>query len=210
MITHVIENQHLILTPDKAMYWEEKRMLILADLHLGKAAHFRKAGIPIAEWVHSKDFSRMESLIRQFTPTDVLFLGDLFHSDHNNEWHTFQQYLQSKTMIQFHLVLGNHDILPSIAYNIPNLLTYNSLKIDPFTFTHIPEASSQYNISGHLHPAIQMKGKGRQAVQLPCFYFGKEQAVLPAFGNFTGTAKIKIFKDAHVYVIADDEVLKVK
>ena len=210
MITHVIENQHLILTPDKAMYWEEKRMLILADLHLGKAAHFRKSGVPISEWVHAKDFNRMDSLIQQFNPSDILFLGDLFHSDHNGGWLIFQQYLQRQTSIQFHLVLGNHDILPTGEYKLHNLLIYNTLKVSPFTFTHIPEDTPYYNISGHLHPAIKMKGKGRQTVHLPCFYFGARQAILPAFGNFTGIAKIKVSKDAHIYAIADDEVLQVK
>lgn len=209
MITHLIENQHMILTVEKAMFWKEQSMLILADLHLGKAAHFRKSGIPISEWVHAKDFLRLEQLIQHFSPKDVLFLGDLFHSEHNAGWGIFQQYIRSKSHLHFHLIMGNHDMLAPKAYKIDNLKICNTLNIEPFSFTHIPEDTSFYNISGHLHPAIQMKGKGRQKVKLPCFYFGARQAIMPAFGNFTGTAKMIPLKDSDVYVIAEDVVMKV-
>lgn len=209
MIQHLLKDQHLLLTAEKAMFWKEQSVLILADLHLGKAAHFRKSGIPISEWVHAKDFLRLEQLIQYFSPKTVLFLGDLFHSELNAGWGIFQQYIRSKSPLQFHLIMGNHDMLPPDAYIIDNLLISNDLNIYPFSFTHIPENTSFYNIAGHLHPAIRMKGKGHQAMKLPCFYFGKEQAIMPAFGNFTGTASIKALKDSEIYVIADDEVIKV-
>ncbi len=209
MIQHLLKDQHLLLTAEKAMFWKEQSVLILADLHLGKAAHFRKSGIPISEWVHAKDFLRLEQLIQYFSPKTVLFLGDLFHSELNAGWGIFQQYIRSKSPLQFHLIMGNHDMLPPDAYIIDNLLISNDLTIYPFSFTHIPENTPFYNISGHLHPAIRMKGKGHQAMKLPCFYFGKEQAIMPAFGNFTGTASIKALKDSEIYVIADDEVIKV-
>jgi hypothetical protein len=54
-----------------------------------------------------------------------------------------------------------------------------------------------------------MVGKGRQAITLPCFYFGKQQGLLPAFGAFTGIARIRPKKNDRVYVIAENKVMAV-
>ena len=45
----------MCLLPDKCMFWKEHNSLILADLHIGKAGHFRKAGIPIPSHIHIDD-----------------------------------------------------------------------------------------------------------------------------------------------------------
>ena len=73
----------------------------------------------------------------------------------------------------------------------------------------IPEPSKLYNLAGHIHPAIKLKGKARQSLRVPCFYFGNENGILPAFGNFTGTASINIKKTDNVFVIAEKEVIKI-
>ena len=42
-----INKNHFDLHPSGALYWEEKKTLMLADVHLGKVAHFRKNGIAV-------------------------------------------------------------------------------------------------------------------------------------------------------------------
>lgn len=37
-----IKDQNLLLLPEKALFWEEEKGLIISDVHLGKAGHFRK------------------------------------------------------------------------------------------------------------------------------------------------------------------------
>ena len=50
------------------------------------------------------------------------------------------------------------------------------------------EAGYGYVLAGHLHPGVRLHGPGRQSVRLPCFAFGRNAALLPAFSEFTGTA----------------------
>ena len=45
---------NLTLLPEKAVWIDSMGVLLIADLHFGKAAHFRKSGIPISEKVLSK------------------------------------------------------------------------------------------------------------------------------------------------------------
>jgi len=40
-------NQDLLLLPQKAIYWQQQKALIVADVHFGKVGHFRKAGIAV-------------------------------------------------------------------------------------------------------------------------------------------------------------------
>ena len=63
----------LTLLPEKAVWIESLRVLLLADLHFGKASHFRKAGIPIPEQVHDLDYIRIEKLIRKHNPAHTYF-----------------------------------------------------------------------------------------------------------------------------------------
>lgn len=206
---HKFLNQTLCLLPEKALFWEEQKLLIIADLHLGKAGHFRKSGIPVSDLIHSKDILMLEKLIQKHQPAEVIFLGDLFHSEHNQGWEIFRRWLKSKAPLPFKLILGNHDVLPDSDYKISNMECLESLDLDPFNLTHIPEPNNLYNLAGHIHPAIKLKGKAKQSLRVPCFYFGKENGILPAFGNFTGTATINIQKTDDVFVIAENQVIKI-
>ncbi|PWL28605.1 ligase-associated DNA damage response endonuclease PdeM [uncultured Roseivirga sp.] len=209
MSTHQLLGQTLHLLPEKGIFWEEKNYLILADLHLGKAGHFRKSGIPISDLIHSKDILILDKLIAKFKPQQVIFLGDLFHSDHNQGWEVFKRWIKFKAPLPFKLVLGNHDVLDESSYRISNLEVMEKLSLHPFDLTHIPEETELYNLAGHIHPAVRLTGKGRQSLRLPCFYFGKKNGLLPAFGNFTGIAKINIDKTDAVFAIADNKVVRV-
>lgn len=206
---HEVYGQTFELCPEKALYWKEKNALIVADLHIGKAGHFRKSGIPVSDLVHSKDMLVLDRLIARTSADHVIFLGDLFHSEHNVAWPNFKRWVESKYPLTFTLVLGNHDILPQQEYVIKNMDVVEELIIDPFHFTHIPEKSDHFNIAGHIHPAVRLQGKGRQSMRIPCFYFNKTSALIPAFGSFTGTANLKVKKEDFVFAVAEDQVMRV-
>jgi len=62
-------------------------------------------------------------------------------------------------------------------------------------------ADGSYYFSGHLHPGIRLRGMGKQSLQFPCFYFGSDYAVLPAFGRWTGTVSIDPAPKDNVFAI---------
>ncbi|CAN5529297.1 ligase-associated DNA damage response endonuclease PdeM [soil metagenome] len=207
--------QELKLTPSKALFWRNRKILIVSDLHLGKENHFRKSGIPIPSGMHQNDLSILDDLIVEYAPSSLIFLGDLFHSEINNQWNEFSSWINVHSEMPIHLVKGNHDILPDHLYRFKNLTVHNnSLTIEPFLFTHKPVETGDslplYNISGHLHPAVTLKGNARQSIKLPCFYFGKNNGLLPAFGKFTGSSLIKIKKEDLVYVTTGTSVIAAK
>ncbi len=197
--------------PAKAILWPKENILLIADLHLGKINHFRKSGIPVPVDAEYENLDRLAYLLLNHKVDRVLVLGDLFHSTYNQVWRLFKTFLTRFETIQFDLIMGNHDILEESHYDASNLTIYKySLSLGPFYFTHHPESSAGvYNICGHVHPSVHLRGTARQGIRLPCFYFSKHQAILSAFGAFTGNGKIKGNKSDHIFAIADGTIVKV-
>lgn len=207
-------DQTLFLHPFRAIYWQEQNSLLLADLHLGKAAHFRKAGLAVPVRAGDTNWDRLMALLFDLKPARVLFLGDLFHSEYNPAWEDLTQLIQQFQPISFELIPGNHDVLEESIYKESGLVLHaTTLSMGPFFLTHHPQSDTPiglYNIAGHIHPSVRLQGAGRQSLRLPCFYFGVNGGLLPAFGAFTGTADIPVTAEDRVFVIAEGQVLEVE
>src|ERR1700742_3655964 len=191
-----LRGQQLWLSPDRCIYWEEEESLILSDLHFGKTGHFRKAGIAVPQSVYREDLLRLLCQIQYFRPRRLLVVGDLFHSRENKELALFLKWRDDFPDLGIHLIQGNHDILHESWYAKAAIeLSWETLRVGPFSFVHDiedldPDSAESYYFSGHLHPGIRIRGLGKQSLQFPCFYFGSDYAVLPAFGRWTGTVSI--------------------
>ena len=202
----------MALYPQKGIYWLKQRALLLADMHLGKVSHFRRSGVPVPVKANDRNIELLIDLIRCTQPARVLCLGDLFHSHYNAEWEVFGEVVRHFSQVSFELISGNHDIMSDVQYARKGIKVYPELKLGPFLLTHHPlehDVGEHYNLAGHIHPGVQLKGKGRQSTTLPCFYFGKQQGFLPAFGMFTGMARIRPQKEDKIFVIAEDKIIPV-
>ena len=211
----LFQKQTLWLSPSRCIFWEEESILIVSDLHFGKSGHFRKSGIGIPQNIYKEDLQKLFSQIQFFKPKIVLIAGDMFHSSENKEIDFFLKWRKDIPHIAFYLVRGNHDILPNIFYKKANIKVFeNKISIRSFCFTHditsIKDHEEKlFTFSGHIHPGIKMNGSGNQSLMLPCFYFGKKYAVLPAFSAFTGLAKIKPLKTDQVFVLLENKIAKI-
>lgn len=205
-----INNHTFVLHCSGAMYWVEKRMLLISDVHLGKISHFRKYGSALPGRAMYQNFVKLDAAVEYFNPESICFLGDLFHSTLNNEWNLFTKWTE-RTQLPIVLVAGNHDIISPHKYEELGITVVSEWTIDGFLLTHDPqERENYYTISGHIHPAIVLQGKGRQFLKLPCFFCMPNQLILPAFGEFTGTYVMEPRKEDRVYVITKEDVVEVK
>ncbi|GAA4803948.1 ligase-associated DNA damage response endonuclease PdeM [Olivibacter ginsenosidimutans] len=180
------------LLVEKCVFLPHTHTLVIADVHLGKAAHFRKSGIIIPSSAGTqRDYKTLHHLIVKYNPNRIIFLGDLFHSIANASWQYFLEFVNCYPWLNLILILGNHDILSPTHYDQANLLTYKeSLIEDKMIFSHAPLDNIPYgmlNMAGHIHPAASLKGLGKQSLKLPCFHFQYPYFLLPAFGSLTGT-----------------------
>ncbi|MDB5002879.1 MAG: pdeM [Mucilaginibacter sp.] len=208
-------NQDLLLLPQRAIYWQQQKTLIAADVHLGKVGHFRKAGIAVPRDMEQGDLGVLSDLIHEYRPEKIVFLGDLFHSDMNADWDWFKLWRQQFPKLEIILIRGNHDIVHDDHYHQLNISLHDSLLIEPFLMLHHPQAEEEldeltgYVFCGHIHPGINLTGKGRQSLTLPCFAFGKRQAILPSFGKFTGRVAIRNLKTDRIFAVLKDKVMAI-
>ncbi len=203
----------LHLLKEKAIWSPELKSLFLSDLHFGKAAHFRKSGIPIPEPIHDEDLLKIEQLISNYQPEHFYFLGDLFHSDWNDQWESLNSFLRNFKETVFHLVKGNHDILDLGSYSSSNFEIHpHPIQLGKLFLSHEPQKeipAGLINLCGHIHPGVRLVGKGRQSLRLPCFYLHDNQLILPAFGNFTGLARIKALPGDRIFGVTKEKVIPI-
>ncbi len=178
--------------------------LLIADVHAGKASHFRKSGIPLSTDHLLQDLLKIESLIDKTKPKKVIVLGDLFHTRANQENHLVDNWISS-LKIPFELIMGNHDVY-SVSENEVNKQPYS---VNNVHLSHEPTPDKGFNIFGHLHPAYSVVGKARQHIKLACFYVSENFITLPSFGSVTGKRVYKnILKEAYAVIITEEGLLK--
>ncbi len=207
-VTTILGNT-FTLHPCGVVYWEEKDLLLIADVHLGKVSHFRKYGSAVPQQAILANFKQLDKAVNAFKPSVICFLGDLFHSYLNGEWKLFEDWVRSRPE-KILLVAGNHDILSPGLYQTLNIAIHPEIVLGRFLLTHHPEEREGFfNFSGHIHPGIKLSGKGRQILKLSCFFKSENQLILPAFGTFTGNYYLKPKEGNAVFAITKNEVIQV-
>jgi len=216
-VPHIIHGQTLWVSPERSLFWEEENTLVIADMHLGKSGHFRKAGIAIPQSVYKADLQRLISQLYLFKVDRLIIAGDLTHSTANKELDLFIKWRKDFSLLHIDLVKGNHDILDDSWYSEAGItVSAKQLKTGPFIFLHDLKHHSQleeedknlYAFTGHMHPGIHIRGQGRQSLTFPCFYFAKDFCVLPAFSRFTGTFNVKPVKGETVFAVVQDSIMQ--
>lgn len=207
-----VREEEIILDKERAIYLPKEQLLTISDLHLGKAAHFRKAGLAVPNSVSQNDLNRLAKLIERYHPKQLLINGDMFHSNYNSEIDEFAKWKEEFIEIEFILVKGNHDKQAEEVYKNLAIEVYEpNYQTDKFCFIHDMAhcKSNLYAISGHIHPGVSIYNKVKQRLKFPCFYFRENDAILPAFSNFTGLQLIKPKENDLVFAITPTKIVKV-
>ncbi|KLI98892.1 ligase-associated DNA damage response endonuclease PdeM [Luteimonas sp. FCS-9] len=188
-----VAGESLRLHPGRALSWPRLRTLVVADVHLGKAHHFRQAGIALPRGGTEHDLARLDALVEASGATRLLVLGDLLHAGARDApWRAaWQAWRARHVAISVELVGGNHDralrAAPELARTLGLRLHGALLHEPPFVFVHdvddaVAADAAGYRLGGHLHPVVRLPGLPR----LPAFVFARDAGLLPAFTAFAG------------------------
>jgi uncharacterized protein len=210
-LLHKIQDQHLWLSAQRSLFWEEEKALIVSDLHFGKTGHFRKWGIGVPQSVYKEDLQRLVNLLHYFKPRKLIVVGDFFHSSANTELDWFKRWRDGFSSLQIILVRGNHDILKDSWYKEAAIEVVSpTLQTGAFLFSHdqCETAPGIYSFCGHIHPGVMIHGLGKQSLRFPCFYFRTSHCILPAFSKFTGAVAMDKSTASAVYAIVENELVK--
>ncbi len=213
MAVALAAGEQLELYAERAVYWRERAMLLVADPHFGKAASFRALGVFVPKGTTQDALARLDVLIARLAPKRIVFLGDFLHAKEGRNAETFSALAAWRSAhegIEMQLVRGNHDRRagdPPAEVGVD--CVDGPLIESPFALAHHPVGvAGHYVLAGHIHPCAVLTGPARQRERLPCFWFGADVGVLPAFGDFTGCAEVSTADDDSLWVVADDVVIR--
>jgi DNA ligase-associated metallophosphoesterase len=161
-------------------------VLLVADLHLGKAESFQSQGIPLPSDGDGSTLNALLGLAHRLRPREVVVLGDLIHSRLGLTPELRQKLLALPALMgcPLRLIGGNHER----GCWLEGLVQEPSTAAGPLWLSHAPEPrAGLLNVCGHRHP-VALVGDGADRLRLPCFAYDEtiEQLVLPAFGTLTG------------------------
>ena len=205
----------------RALWWPAEATLFVADVHLGKAETFRALGVPVPDGPTAATLRRLGELVDDCRARRLVVLGDLLHARPAQAPRTLdalRAWRRARAALHCVLVRGNHD---DRAGDPPAELGIEVVdapsRLGPFELCHEPagalapsgDGEPGYRLAGHVHPAVRLQGRAGDSVRLPCFALGAREAVLPAFGEFTGGWTLPRGGEARLYAIAGARVFEV-
>lgn len=205
----------LWLLPQRAVWWPSEQTLLVADVHIGKAASFRSLGVPVPEATTQDTLSRLDQLLQRCKASRLVVLGDLLHSARMRDTVAEQallQWRQAHTELHIVLVRGNHDDRagdPAASLRVdcvdePAVFGGLLALHDPASHAGAPA------LAGHTHPGVRLQGRGRDRLRLPCFTLSPHVLTLPAFGAFTGMHTVTPGPGLQVFPVGPDRVFDLR
>lgn len=166
--------------PSGALFWPERGLLVVSDLHLGKSARLaRRSGALIPPY---ETRETLEKLARDLADTGagaVMTLGDSFDDTEaadNLDPSEAARLCGLMAGRDWTWISGNHDPGASAAFGAET----PEVTVAGLHFRHIGGGATP-EISGHLHPKARLAGRSH-----PCFVLGGQRLILPAYGIYTG------------------------
>lgn len=164
-----------------ALWWPERRVAVVADLHFEKGSAL---GLP--PYDSRETLERLERLCDRLAPAQVIALGDSFHdrrAEERIDEADGTRLIRLTSGCDWVWIEGNHDPAPAGLWGGR---VAEEIVVGPLVFRHqAEEGRAAGEVSGHYHPKLSVAVRGRM-VTGRCFLSDGLRLVLPAFGAFTG------------------------
>jgi metallophosphoesterase superfamily enzyme len=95
------QGEEIVLDKERALYLPKHQLLAISDLHLGKSAHFRQAGVQVPSTIGQSDLQRLSLLIEKYRPETLLINGDMFHHGLNTDIDDFSVWRKQYQSLNF-------------------------------------------------------------------------------------------------------------
>ena len=204
-------NHRLQICKEGVLFWLEKEIAIVSDLHLEKGSSYASSGQYIPPYDSEETLLKLLDVINNYKVRKVILLGDTFH-DKN----AFRR-MTSKVRYIFEDLIKNYEVI-FILGNHENKIKIEGVKfhieyvIDGIYFIHEYIKKNVPQISGHFHPVATIK-LGSRKITAKCLIHTDTNIILPSFGEYTGGLNIKdkiyksVFKNKHrIYILGKKHI----
>ncbi|MEO7798705.1 MAG: metallophosphoesterase [Opitutaceae bacterium] len=205
-----------------ALWLARARLLVVSDLHWGYAASHQASGNLLPSWGDAELAARLDQLIDDYRPAEMIWLGDSLHTLAGRE--PAERFLHANAT-PITIVSGNHDrrwkvrragdLAAKGSAGVEALELPTSLSRDGFFFHHghLPLAvpAGVLEITGHHHPAVAWNDGAGGRVKLPALVASRRRLILPAFSPWAaGSPWNALLKaDERLFAIAPKRIFAV-
>ena len=149
-------NHKLQINKEGILFWLEKEIAIVSDLHLEKGSSFASTGQFIPPYDSEETLKKLLNVIDNYKVKKVILLGDTFHD--KDAFHRmpskvrflFEELIKNYEVI---FILGNHEN----KMKIDSINFYQEYVVDNVRFIHEAVQENINQISGHYHPVASIK-----------------------------------------------------
>lgn len=174
-----------------ALFWPERRMLLVADLHLEKGSACAARGSLLPPFDTAETLARLARVVAFYDPLVIVALGDSFHDVAGAERLAPEDRAHLGSLQRgrdWVWIAGNHD--PEPGRDVGGAFA-GALRLGPLVLRHEPAGlGTAGEIAGHLHPCARIVQRGRGLTRR-CFATDGRRLVMPAFGAYTGGLDIR-------------------
>ena len=200
------------LRPDRSLWLPALATLVVADLHVGKEAAFRDAGLAIPEGILDETLARLGRAVAECAARRVVVAGDLVHSRRGLPDGVVARFARWRKDVDaaIDLVRGNHDRhAPQLPPEWRVGEAGDELRLGGLVVRHEPEPrEGSLVVAGHLHPTVALRS-GVDRLTLPCFALSPRLLVLPAFTRFSRGERVNGSPGTRIYAVAGDATVEV-
>ena len=206
-------NHEFKINNDGILFWLEKKIAIVSDLHLEKGSSFASLGQFIPPFDSEETLKKLINFLKTHEVQTIILLGDTFHDRgalnrmSSKVKSIFDSLVENYEII---FVLGNHENKMKSAF----IKFYERYIVDDIHFLHEAVLEKKYQISGHFHPVASLKINSKQITE-KCLIHSENHIIMPAFGEFTGGLNINnpVFKpflnrNYYIYFLTKKSVYK--
>jgi DNA ligase-associated metallophosphoesterase len=212
-----IQDEELLLHPERAVLWLRRRTVIVADTHFGKSSFFGRHGIPVPAGSDEEDRDRLSRLVRESGAERLIILGDFLHAAiraHSREALELDTWARGLAPVQIVVVAGNHDRGAPREWSTSIAWQEGAWLDAPFRFVHDAarpdKKTACFTLSGHIHPVMRLDGRRKQRLRVPVFWQRPTGLVLPSFGAFTGGFAVQPMPGEQLFAVAPGAVAHVR
>jgi hypothetical protein len=184
-------NHGLQICKEGVLFWLEKEIAIVSDLHLEKGSSYASSGQYIPPYDSEETLLKLLDILNKYKVRKVILLGDTFHDKDAFLRMTskvrvlFEDFTKKYEVI---FILGNHEN----KIKIEGIKFHQKYIVDNIHFLHEAIQKNINQISGHFHPVASIKVSSKK-ITSKCLIHSNNHIILPSFGEFTGGLNIKYF-----------------
>jgi uncharacterized protein len=175
---------NVLLDGRLALFHEKERWLAVADLHFGYELSQRAAGRLIPLWGMMSVEARLNRLLDEYRPCQLIIVGDLVH-DQTSSVAAADLLARFGERCPVVALAGNHD--RHVAQMIEFVQRWETPE---FVFEHghveTEDETGRIRIIGHHHPAASLRDGAGLHLKFPALIEQEKRWILPAFSPWAG------------------------